>query len=152
MPAGYGLAEPDGGSGLLPWEHVVERLAASRNFWICTTRPDGRPHAMPVWGLWLDGAIYFSTDAESRKGRNLLERPDVVVHLESGDDVVVVEGKAERETRRDALARFVEAYDGKYGYRVDVDNPAFSVLKVRPAVVLAWLEADFPGGATRWVL
>jgi hypothetical protein len=39
----------------LPFSHAEERLAKSRNYWICTTRPDGRPHSFPVWGFWLDG-------------------------------------------------------------------------------------------------
>ncbi len=33
------------------------------NYWICTTRPDGRPHSIPVWGFWLDGGLYFGPAA-----------------------------------------------------------------------------------------
>ena len=33
--------------------------------------------------------------AGPRKGRNLAENPNVAVHLESGDDVVILEGVAE---------------------------------------------------------
>src|SRR4051794_25481300 len=82
---GYGI---DGSSpeGMLPWSEVVARLEAARNYWICTTRPDGRPHASPVWGLWFEDEFVFSTGTDSRKGRNLAENPEVVVHLESGDD------------------------------------------------------------------
>ncbi len=84
-----------------------------RNYWVCTTRADGRPHAMPVWGLWLDDAVLFSTDPESVKARNLAARPDVVVHLESGDDVVVVDGRAERLTGSELPADFVDALRGE---------------------------------------
>jgi hypothetical protein len=49
MP-GYGILDAKSGSGLLPWSVAVERLTEARNYWIATTRPDGRPHAMPVWG------------------------------------------------------------------------------------------------------
>lgn len=150
MPASYGIEPADKGAGLLNWEHVTERLTAARNFWICTTRGDGRPHAMPVWGLWMDDAVYFSTDAMSQKGRNLAARPQVVVHLESGDDVVIIEGRASKVDVPQLLARFVDAYDTKYGYRIDTDNPSFSVFAIEPVVAMAWLEADFPGGATRW--
>jgi PPOX class probable F420-dependent enzyme len=152
MPEGYGLKPADEGSGLLPWEHVESRLAAARNYWIGTTRSDGRPHAIPVWGLWLDDAIWFSTDPKSLKGRNLARRPEVVVHLESGDDVVIVEGRADRISEPAPLARFADVYEQKYNLRMDPTNPDFGIYRVEPLVVLAWLESDFPGIATRWRL
>ncbi len=147
MPAGYGItAERD---GLIDWPDVVARLVPARNYWLCTTRPDGRPHAMPVWGLWLAEAVVFSTDPASRKGRNLAARPAAVVHLESGDDVVVLEGVVE-PFDGDPVA-FADAYQAKYDVRPD-PGPAQGVYTLRPRVVLAWREADFPRSATRWVL
>jgi nitroimidazol reductase NimA-like FMN-containing flavoprotein (pyridoxamine 5'-phosphate oxidase superfamily) len=77
----------------LPWGWAEERLASSRNYWIATARAGGSPHAMPVWGVWIDDAVVFGTSARSRKGRNLTRDPRVVVHLESGDEVVVLEGE-----------------------------------------------------------
>jgi pyridoxine/pyridoxamine 5'-phosphate oxidase len=100
--------------------------------------------------LWLDKAVWFSTDPQSRKGRNMAERPSVIVHLESGDDVVIVEGVAHRVSAIADLQRFVDAYAAKYDFSMDPTNPDFGVYRVVPSVVLAWLEADFPGGATRW--
>jgi hypothetical protein len=50
MP-GYGV--PENKKGMLPWSHVTGRMAESRNYWISTVSPAGRPHATPVWGLWL---------------------------------------------------------------------------------------------------
>lgn len=148
MPTGYGIATD--GSGALPFEWAEERLVAARNYWVCTTRADGRPHAMPVWGLWHDGTVLFSTDPESVKARNLAARPDTVVHLESGDDVVVVEGRAERVPPADLPADFVDAYENKYGHRLDVSIPEFAFYRVRPSRVLAWREQDFPTSATRF--
>jgi hypothetical protein len=55
MP-GYGSGGPTQGSGLLPWSWAEQRLLASRNYWVATSWPDGRPHVMPVWGVWHDGA------------------------------------------------------------------------------------------------
>ena len=66
----------------------------SRSYWICTARPDGRPHSIPVWGMWVDGALYFGTARDARKAKNIAHNPAVSVHLESGDDVVILEGKA----------------------------------------------------------
>jgi general stress protein 26 len=148
MPLGYGIStKPEGN---LPWTWVEERLAASRNYWIVTASRDGRPHAMPVWGLWLDDAVWFSTEASSRKGRNIAAKPDIVVHLESGDEVVVLEGIPEEVTGREALERFVDAYEAKYGFRMNLDEPIGLVYRVPPRAAYAWREVDFPTSATRW--
>jgi len=133
----------------LPWEHAEERLTRARNYWICTSRADGRPHSAPVWGFWHDGALYFGTHRESRKARNIAINPGVSVHLESGDDVVIVEGVAE-EVDQKALARQVDAVcRKKYGMPMTV-FPESIAFRVRPRVVLAWTEKDFPNNSTRW--
>jgi nitroimidazol reductase NimA-like FMN-containing flavoprotein (pyridoxamine 5'-phosphate oxidase superfamily) len=150
MPQSYGLQSPTGGSGLMSWERVREQLVRARNYWIGTTRPDGRPHVMPVWGLWLDEQVWFSTARLSRKGRNLSHAPDVVVHLESGDDVVILEGTAQEVTDPARLSQFAEAYLAKYDLRPDVVDPLNLTYAVQVHTAFAWLESDFPGGATRW--
>src|SRR5690349_1562525 len=90
MPRTYGLAGRR--AALLPWAWARRRLERAHNYWLATTRPDGRPHAMPIWGVWLDETFLFSTARGSRKGRNLRRRPSAVVHLESGDQTVILEG------------------------------------------------------------
>jgi hypothetical protein len=146
MPGGYGIAT--GGDGQLPWSWVAEQCTAARNYWICTTRPDGRPHAMPVWGLWLEGGIVFSTDPVSLKARNFIARPDVVVHLESGDDVVIVEGRMEPMDVA-LLPAFLDAYEAKYQHRPTEDQTE-GVYQLQADRVLAWREQDFPTSATRF--
>lgn len=91
MPKLYGIKPR---KKYLPWGHADQRLARSRNYWICTVRPDGRPHSIPVWGFWLDGALYFGTGRATRKARNLAANPHLSIHLESGDDVIILEGTA----------------------------------------------------------
>ncbi len=150
MTAGYGIAS--GSEGLLSWSHVTERMARARNYWVGTTRPDGRPHIVPVWGVWLDETFYFSTDPASRKGRNLAVNSDLVVHLESGDDVIIFEGTAEQVAGVSLPAEFVDAYDAKYGFRPAPDSATQPVYALRPRVAHAWLERDFPNTATRWRL
>ena len=45
----YGIEpSPD---GMLPWSWAAERLARSRNYWVATTRPNGRPHDYRLQGL-----------------------------------------------------------------------------------------------------
>jgi Pyridoxamine 5'-phosphate oxidase len=148
MPGGYGIAGLDGGE--LAWSWAAERLSAARNYWVCTTRPDGRPHAMPVWGLWQGDELLFSTDPQSVKARNLADRPQVVVHLESGDDAVIVDGRSHLISASDLPAGFVDDYEHKYTHRIDTSDPSFGFYRVVPSVVLAWREQDFPTSATRF--
>jgi PPOX class probable F420-dependent enzyme len=147
---GYGLGGAPADGSVLPWSRVVGWLTAARNYWVCTTRPDGRPHAMPVWGLWMDGTVWFSTDPTSFKGRHLEARPDVVVHLESGDEVCVLEGTAERVLHPDQLQKFDDVYMDKYDVRPSAMGEAAGVYVLRPTVALVWTEAEFATSATRF--
>lgn len=147
MPSTYEVPPDGSGAKLLPWSRAVEQLTAARNYWICTTRPDGRPHAAPVWGVWLDDAVWFGTSPDSQKGRNLLRDPRVVIHLESGDDTVILDGEVEMTGEADVVTRVADTYEQKYGLR----PPAPGFFFLRPQVAQTWTEKDFPRNATRWV-
>jgi PPOX class probable F420-dependent enzyme len=140
--AGYGV--PSGPEGMLPWSWVEEQLEASRNYWIVSVRPDGSPHSAPVWGLWVDGRVVFSTSPDSRKGRNLARDPRIVINLESGDDVVILEGEVETISLDDALA---DLYEAKYDYRPGGEGDWYSL---RPEVVYGWREQEYPRSVTRF--
>jgi len=142
MAAGYGISQSE--SGLLSWSDAQARLRQARNYWIATTRPDGRPHVMPVWGLWMPEGFYFGTDPASRKGRNLAANPRAVVHLESGDEVVIVEGRVTAVDNPSRLASLVEAYHQKYKVRPE------GLYWLQPRRAFAWTEKDFPNNATSW--
>lgn len=146
VPADYGLKPRN---KYLPWSHAEERLARSRNYWICTARPDGRPHSMPVWGAWIEGALYFGTGRSSRKGKNLANNNAVSVHLESGDDVVIMEGNAIEVSDKPTLAKLDKAYRAKYKMPLFV-APESVVYRVTPRVAWAWSERNYPKDATRW--
>jgi general stress protein 26 len=146
VPALYGIKPR---KEYLPWSHARERLTGSRNYWICTVRPDGRPHSIPVWGFWIDDALYFGTAQTTRKARNLARNPAVSAHLESGDDVIILEGTAV-EVRDQAIFKKIDsACRTKYKMPLMI-IPESVLYCVRPRVVLAWKESDFPGTATRW--
>jgi len=137
----YGI--PDDEAGMLTWDWVTDRLAAARNYWVSSTRPDGRPHAMPTWAVWVDGTLYFGGGRETRRARNIAANPAVVVHLESGDEVVILEGVVEEVTDPALQERIDDAYEVKYGIR---HGP--TVWGVRVEKVFAWSE--FPTTMTRW--
>lgn len=153
-PSFYFKAENEG-SGLLPWQHVSEEMLAARNYWLATAAADGRPHAMPVWGLWHDPHFVFSTSPKSKKARNLGAQPWAVVHLESGSRVVVVEGDVRRVNEAPELQSFVDGYNEKYSWNFDIDEIAHhAVFSLRARKVFAWLGSEaesFGGTATRWI-
>ena len=143
--------------GPLAWGHAEERLQRARNYWIATTRPDGRPHAAPVWGVWVQGSLYFGTGRSSVKGRNLARSPELVVHLESADDLLIVEGEVEEVRNRVSLEAIDVAYRAKYSMGVveaadegETGDDGAVWYMVRPRKAHAWLENDFPNTATRW--
>lgn len=144
----YGISTE--AEGQLPWSWAEERLTSSHNYWISTTQPDGRPHAMPVWAVWLDGALLFSTAEGSTKARNLARDPRCTATTEYAGEAVIVEGVAEIVTDSDFLAHFKAAYDPKYGWDMDVSTG--TIYAVRPAVAFGFTEtADtFTKTATRW--
>ena len=150
MDEGYGVPREGSGADLLPWSTVEDWLTKSRNYWVATASPAGRPHAMPVWGLWLDGGVMFSTGRTTRKARNIAANPEVIVHLESGDDVCILEGRIEVERDRELLGRFDDAYEAKYNLRPGAAESSDPTYILRPRVVLTWLEKDFVNTATRW--
>jgi nitroimidazol reductase NimA-like FMN-containing flavoprotein (pyridoxamine 5'-phosphate oxidase superfamily) len=141
----------DVGTGLMPFEWAALRLSRARSYWLATVRPGGHPHAMPVWAVWLDGRLWFSTGRRSRKARNLAANPECVIFPESADEAVIVEGTAEPASDPDAVARAARVYYGKYGYQLDPSlGPIYSV---RPRVVFGFVEQPdaAKGSATRWV-
>jgi general stress protein 26 len=145
MPAGY---TPKGAkTKFLPWSFAEERLAKSHNYWICSTRPDGRPHSIPVWGVWVAGAFHFSTDPDSQKARNLKANPAISVHVESGNEPVILEGQVEASKLDKNLDA---AYHAKYKMHLrDMPGP-MAIFRLRPNTVLAWREKDFSISATKW--
>jgi nitroimidazol reductase NimA-like FMN-containing flavoprotein (pyridoxamine 5'-phosphate oxidase superfamily) len=144
---GYGVPESD--EGMLPWGWAVERLVAARNYWVSTTRPNGRPHAMPVWGVWLDGAFFFGSGSSSAKSRNLAANPAAVVHLESGDETVILEGQAEPVLDGELERRVDGTYGPKYDWKPE-EGSATPWWVVRPRLAYAWTERGYPGDATQF--
>jgi Pyridoxamine 5'-phosphate oxidase len=151
MP-GYGM--PKSTKGLLPWKWAEQRLRKSHNYWITTVKPDGSPHTMVVWGLWLDGAFLFSTGSQSRKAKNLAENPRCVLCTEKAEEAVVVEGVAEIAevpVRRVFLKKYKPKYNfDMSGMEKDILSMKEPVFSVRPQVVFGLYEKKFMSSATRW--
>jgi PPOX class probable F420-dependent enzyme len=151
MP-GYGL--PTAQKGLLPWSWAEQRLKKSHNYWITTVKPDGSPHTMVVWGLWIDGRFLFSTGSKSRKARNLAKNPNCVVCTEHADEAVIVEGTAEVAdvpARRQLLAKYSDKYEWDMAsMEKDILSMKEPVFAVRPRMVFGLWEEKFMETTTRW--
>jgi PPOX class probable F420-dependent enzyme len=153
MP-GYGTLGPDEGTGLLPWSWAEERLRASRNYWLATRSPDGRPHVMPVWAIWHDGMVWLSSSKGSRKARNLVADPRCTIATEDAANPVIVEGTAELVTDPAGLATLLEQENAKYGtdYGMEMLDPAVNAAyRLSPHWVFGLRSDDFTGSPTRWV-
>ncbi|MGH2441715.1 MAG: pyridoxamine 5'-phosphate oxidase family protein [Chloroflexota bacterium] len=135
---------------MLTWSHVQQRLEQARYFWLATVRPDGRPHVTPLWGVWLDSALFFDGPPFTRWARNLAAQPSVSVHLDDGNDVVILEGTVEDLTVDAELGnRIISAWSAKYG-ALQPDPSGGGILRVRPRSVRAWSTEGLTDGA-RWI-
>jgi hypothetical protein len=152
MP-GYGILDADAGSGLLPWAWATGRLAASHDYFVATVTPEGRPHLMPVWGVWAGGSLWFSASPASRKARNLDADARVALATDDALAPVVVEGTARRISDPAAVERFAAwvnaKYDSDYSVQFFADNACFEVV---PEAVFGIDTEDFAGSPTRWDL
>jgi hypothetical protein len=140
----------------LRWKWATERLTNARNYWIATTRPNGQPHSRPVWGVWFNNAFYFSTG--SLAAQNLAKYPAITVHLESGSEVVIIEGMVEQVTDSSLVKKVITLYNEKYNWDVDPNDSSEPLYVVYPQVAFGWCSDDsgldrgsaFHGTATRW--
>ena len=148
MP-GYGLKDADQGKGLLVWSWARERLEKSHNYYLSTVSPDGSPHCMPVWGLWMNEKFYFSTGRQSKKAGNLAHNPKCVVCTEDPREPVIVEGTAKLDPDPRALKRIAPQYNDKYHYG-DVGEMDEPVYVVTPHVAFGMVEGSMVDTATRW--
>lgn len=152
VPEGY--TRTDREQRLLDWSHVDARMRESKNFWVATTRPDGRPHVAPTWAVWHDNRLYFDGSPETRRMRNLAENPNVAIHLEDGDHAVIVEGIVRVIDRPTVelgkqLSDIFSAKYAAHGYAPEPDSwDGGGLYVVEPTLALAWTE--FGVDMTRW--
>ena len=153
LPDGYGL--PATAEGLLDWGPVNERLTTARNYWLSTVRGDGRPHVVPRWGVWLDNRFYYDGAPSTVHARNAERNPACTLTLESGTEVVIVEGRS-MATRAEAkgmgarLAAAFAKYAPEYQPEADSwsDEHGGGLRMLVPERALAWFS--FPTDCTRF--
>lgn len=144
------------------WATARDAFAAANWFWLATERPDGRPHLVPLLGVWVDDALHFAASPNSRKGKNLAGNPRCSVGTREHGIDLVLEGDVARVTDADRLRDVAAAYATKYGWQVEVRDgalygdgaptagpPPYAVYRVTPTTAFG-----FPAGQqyppTRW--
>src|SRR5262245_26349251 len=143
---GYGIEPTD--NGLLRWSWAEQRLTKSQNYLLATVRPDGRPHVMPIWGVWAKGRFYFSTGKKSVKARNLATNPMCVLCAGEADESMLLEGRVSKIRDKKTLKEFASVYLKKYGFDPSTMNEP--VFVIRPKVAFGQIEKTYPKTATRW--
>jgi Pyridoxamine 5'-phosphate oxidase len=137
LPSSYG--SPD---RLLDWASVERRLVEAPHYWLATVRRDGRPHVVPVDGIWLDGGCHFGGDSETVHIRNLRRDGRAALHLsEERESAVIVEGVAAWITpSRSDAKRLAAAATAKYGYSQSAASYLAGVWRLEPVKVVAWTQ------------
>ena len=133
--------------GHLAWPTIDLRLRAMREIWVTMTRPDGRPHAVPLWFWWTGMSLYFTARAGTLKPRSLAAASAIIVHNGDGVDPIIVEGIATLVTDPAELESVNAAYGEKYvdpatGNRAAVDSSIEVVFRVAIKRVQAWAYAN----------
>jgi hypothetical protein len=127
----------------LEWGWVNDQLRAAGTYWVVPAAlpgPRWPPHPRPVWGIWNERRLVLSIG--SPVIRRLVEKDaPVTIHLESGTDVVIVEGVVAGPTDH---ADMITAYDAKYDWSYDVAEYG-PLTVVVPTAVLAWRTAGWAG-------
>jgi nitroimidazol reductase NimA-like FMN-containing flavoprotein (pyridoxamine 5'-phosphate oxidase superfamily) len=137
-------------SRLLAWDVVVARLVEATHYWLATVRADGRPHVVPLDGLWIDNRLYFGGSNKTVRHRNLMANPHVTLHLDDGGSAVIVEGTCEVTVPgKDGAERLWAASNEKYGYAPPLSAYLAGVWTLSPTRVLAW--TDLTADATRFL-
>jgi nitroimidazol reductase NimA-like FMN-containing flavoprotein (pyridoxamine 5'-phosphate oxidase superfamily) len=157
--ADYGV--PADLDGVLPWEWARERLMANRNYWVVTASAGGRPHAMPVWGVWMgNDRFWFSCSANSRKLSNIAANPQTTIAVDDTVECVSVEGRARRVDPDDTgIEPMIAAYLVKYWpdpavhQQMEAFLRSHAIVEFTPGRAFGIIEREdeFARRATRWV-
>jgi hypothetical protein len=124
----------------LAWSWVDEQLAGAGTYWVIA-RDLGHPHPRPVWGIWHESRLHLSLGSPTLRRAIRLD-PVVTIHLDSGTDVVIVEGLV--TPLAPTTPALIEAYQQKYDWQYDASQYG-DLTVVRPKKVLAWRTAGWAG-------
>jgi PPOX class probable F420-dependent enzyme len=127
-------------------EEIDAFLAEPRLCHFATVDADEQPRVRPLWFLWKDGELWFTTRLEARHtGRDLTSSPRVAVSIASEDRpyrAVIVHGRIEvagkdEEILRSIATRYGEA-DGLRWLQHAMEEPDRVAMRLKPETLLTW--------------
>ena len=122
-----------------------ERLEREPNVWFASVRPDGRPHLVPVWFVWMDERFFVCIQPGSVKAGNLRREARVTLSLEDGSRPMICEGRA-RFVAPPWPPTVVEAFRRKYDWDLAVEVNYTAMVEIVPQKWLTW-ESSGPSGS-----
>ncbi|GAB3410775.1 pyridoxamine 5'-phosphate oxidase family protein [Flindersiella endophytica] len=154
------------GSPPLEWSRALAAVSgdptADLTYFLGTSRPDGTPHAAGIGAQWRAGYLYFTSNANARKARDLAVNPLCTISVRLLGIDLVFEGPAERVTDAGVLEQVAAGYrEGGWPAQVDGDalTAPFSAPSAGPPPWQVYRHAfhtvvgvatQEPWGATRW--
>ena len=99
-------------------QEIDELLNKEEIAYIATTRPDGRPHVMPIWFIYHEGKIYFETDITTAKFKNIQHNNKVMIVF-GGKNTYIVEGSVKWCKENELGFPIRKMYWEKYGKDMD---------------------------------
>lgn len=121
--------------------------SGTRTAILATTRPDGRPHAVPVCFVLEDDDVLILTNEATAKGRDLQGDPRVTLVVDDETPpfaFVMIEGTAELSRDPDEIEqvapRIGERYDGPDGvdeFMVFAREALGLLVRVKPTKIVA---------------
>jgi PPOX class probable F420-dependent enzyme len=89
-------------------------LRSSSYIYVATQRKDGQQStASPIWFMWDDGKIFFTTEPGSWKAKRIARGSPLTIHVGSSDGPKLI-GKARQVTEPGLVDRMGKAYSDKY--------------------------------------
>jgi Pyridoxamine 5'-phosphate oxidase len=132
--------------------------------WLATINPDGSPHVTAVGALWSEGAFWFETGEQTRKGRNIARDPRCTLSVATHEFDLVMEGVAEKITDSATVATMAGLWSAA-GWPARVDEsgvaltaefsapsagpPPWTIYRLKAYQATTVLTVD-PGGAMRF--
>ena len=143
---------------------IVSQTGPDVTYFLCTTRPDGRPHVAGVGALWFEGDLFVVSGDQTRKSKNLQANPACAFGVRLPGIDVTLEGSARRVTDLQLLERLAAHYrQNGWPAQVDAQTLAFTAAYSAPSagpppwqvyrfvfVSATGVATAEPYGATRW--
>lgn len=92
-------------------EELEQYLTTQRTVRVATVAADGTPHVVPLWFVWLDGAMFLNSTLGNVTTDNMLERGHAAAVIDDGETYDALRGAVvtARAVRADDDPRIPEA-------------------------------------------